>query len=146
MQPDIDSENQVRHRKGSNRSTAWDEGTTREANLKAWDGDLVGMTACSGTGNDNPIRLFYASSNTTFEEYLWNMQDDTWRRLRSWEGFNGAAAVRCYIGSDNNTDRGANRYLILMNSNNQIEFWYQNKDDGSQGWLKCKLSRAQGGD
>ena len=141
IQPDIDSEHQVRHRKGNNKSMSWNEGSTRQAKLKAWDGDLIGLTACWGTSNDFPIRLFYASSNATFEEYLWRRPDDTWHWQRSWDGFNGAAAIRCYGGSPSNTDRGANRYLVLMNSNHQIEVWYQNKDDGSLGWAKCKHSR-----
>ena len=139
IQPDIDLENQVRHRIGNNRSTAWVEGSTRANQLYAWDGDLVGLTACWGTSNDIPIRLFYASSNTTFEEYLWNMKADKWLWQKRWEGYNGAAAVRCLGVS------GGNRYVALMNSDNQIEVWYQNKDDndGSLNWIKCKPPCAQ---
>jgi len=91
------------------------------------------------------VRLFYASSNATFEEYLWNMRLKTWHWQQRWEGFNGAAAIRCYGGSDGNSDGGANRYLVLMNSDNQIEFWYQNKNDGSQDWTKCKSPATQDG-
>ena len=123
---------------------SWTEGSTRQAKLKAWDGDLVSLTACWEISNDFPVRLFYASSNATFEEYLWRRPGDTWHWQQSWEGFNGAASIRCYGGSDGNADEGANRYLVLINSNNQIEVWYQKKDDESLHWTKCKHSNAQG--
>ncbi|KAM0723574.1 hypothetical protein Q7P37_000561 [Cladosporium fusiforme] len=126
----IDSSNRVRQRSGNNESIGWTEGSLRDADAKAWEGDLIGMTACWGANNSVPIRLFHASSNSTFEEYLWRMTDKTWHWQRSWTDKNGAAGVACQRS-------GTYRYLGLSNSNNQIEFWYQNNTDTE--WSKSNV-------
>jgi hypothetical protein len=60
------------------------------------------------------------------------MDDDMWYWQRSWEGYSGAAGVSCYRGPQ------SHRYLGLVNSNNHLEFWYQEKDPSAK-WLKCKF-------
>lgn len=87
-----------------------------------------------------PIRLFYASDNTTFEEYLWFAQDDVWAWQRSWKGYSGTAGVACDHQGD-----PFYRYVGMVNLQNQLEFWYQVKgdDDLSAEWLKCKCDHIK---
>jgi len=93
---DIDINNQIRHRFGSNDSTLWSNGTIGTAELVAYDGDLVGLQACwSGLNSSVPIRLFYASNSKIFKEYLWRAHDDKWMWQRSWSNYSGAAGVGC---------------------------------------------------
>lgn len=132
VQRDVDSSNRVRQRTGNNQSTGWTEGSAGKADLKVYDGDLVSMASCWGTNNSVPIRLFYASTDKTFEEYLWRSADETWHWQRRWEGYNGAAGVSCYRGA------GPNRYLGLINTNSELEFWYQDKAEDPAEWYKCK--------
>jgi hypothetical protein len=98
------------------------------------------MQACWAINNSVPIRLFYASDNMTFEEYLWFMEDDTWEWRRSWKNYSGAASIGCYKGGP------TYRYAALVNLDNQVEFWYQTKgsDDVSAVWFKCELRSYEG--
>ena len=77
------------------------------------------------------MRLWYASDNVTFQEYL--LQDDEWKWQQSWEGYHGAAGVGCYSWS-----RGVNIYAGFVNINNNVEIWYQNTT-GSDGWRQSKF-------
>ena len=96
------------------------------------------MTVCWGANDSVPIRLLYASSNDTFEEYLWRKHDDSWHRQRSWSGYNGASGVTCYRSP------GSDRYMGLINTQNQLEFWYQDKANSSAEWLQCKINCVRG--
>jgi hypothetical protein len=128
---DIDSDNFIRQRSGNNRTTGWTEGSISKAKLTAWDGDLVGLTACSSALDESaPIRLFYASSSTSVEEYLWRAKKDEWVRQQTWDGYSGAAGVGCFGGT------GAYRYLGLVNTENQLEIWYQASEDVGTDWQK----------
>jgi hypothetical protein len=110
---DIDSDNFIRQRSGNNGTTGWTEGSISKAKLTAWDGDLVGLTACASAIDESaPIRLFYASSSTSVE------------------GYSGAAGVGCFGGT------GAYRYLGLVNTENQLEIWYQASEDVGSDWQK----------
>ena len=137
LRPDVDTKNQVRQRSGSNESTAWTEGSVGGAGPRAWDGDLVAMTVCWGANDSAPIRLLYASSNETFEEYLWRKDDDTWHWQGSWPGYNGASGVTCYRSP------GDYRYMGLINTQSELEFWYQEKANSSAEWQKCKVDGAR---
>jgi hypothetical protein len=128
---DIDTDNFIRQRSGNNRTTGWTEGSIAKSKIAAWDGDLVGLTACSSALDESaPIRLFYASSSTSVEEYLWRAEKDEWVQQQTWEGYSGAAGVGCFGGT------GAYRYLGLVNTDNQLEIWYQASEDVGTDWQK----------
>lgn len=133
IRPDVDSDNLLRQRSGNNRTTGWTEGSIAEAKLTTWDGDLVGLTACASALDESaPIRLFYASNSTAVEEYLWRAEEDEWVWQQTWEGYSGAAGVGCFGGT------GAYRYLGLVNSENNLEIWYQASEDVGTNWQKGK--------
>lgn len=142
---DIDADNRIRQRSSSNQSSGWSDGSIGRANLKAWNGDMVGVQACWAINFSVPIRIFYASDETTFEEYLWFAQDDTWAWQRSWKGYSGTAGVACDHQGDS-----FYRYVGMVNLQDQLEFWYQVKggDDLSADWLKCECDhiKASAGD
>ncbi|KAM0715748.1 hypothetical protein Q7P37_008262 [Cladosporium fusiforme] len=128
----IDKDHKIRQRSGDNSTTSWTDGPINESNLAAYRGDLVGLHACwAGIGSKAPIRLWYASGNTTFEEYLF--KDEEWKWQRSWEGYYGAAGVGCYSWS-----RGPNIYAGFVNTNNNVEIWYQNTSS-SDGWRQTDV-------
>jgi hypothetical protein len=129
--PDVDSDNLIRQRSGNNRTAGWTEGSIYESKLTAWEGDLVGLTACASALDDSaPIRLFYASSSTAVEEYLWRSEKDEWDWQQTWDGYSGAAGVGCFGGT------GDYRYLGLVNSENGLEIWYQASEDVETDWQK----------
>jgi len=129
----VDSDNLLRQRSGNNRTTGWTEGSIAEAKLTTWDGDLVGLTACASALDESaPIRLFYASNSTAVEEYLWRAEEDEWVWQQTWEGYSGAAGVGCFGGT------GAYRYLGLVNSENNLEIWYQASEDVGTNWQKAQ--------
>lgn len=66
------------------------------------------------------MRLWYASAETTFEEYIFS--DDEWTWQRSWHNYSGAAGVGCYSwGPDEYT------YATFVNLDNVLELWYKEK-------------------
>jgi hypothetical protein len=128
---DIDTDNFVRQRSGNNETAGWSEGSISKVKLTAWDGDLVGLSACESAANQSaPVRLFYASNSTAFEEYTWWAERDEWEWERTWEGYSTAANVGCYTGSDNY------RYVGLVNRSNRLEIWYQSVEDSPDDWQK----------
>lgn len=129
--PDIDTDNILRQRSGNNRTDGWTEGSLSKANLTAWGGDLVGLAACDSAINETiPLRLFFASNSTAFEEYLWFTDEDKWVWQQTWEGYSGAASVGCFGNLD------GYRYVGLVSRSNQLEFWYQAQEDLQDGWQK----------
>ena len=82
------------------------------------------------------MRLWYASNNTTFEEYLYHDDEGEWKWQRSWENFSGAAGVGCYTWARNH----AYIYAAFVNLQNQVEIYYRTKTDAhlATGWEKCK--------
>ncbi|GAB7335737.1 hypothetical protein MBLNU13_g08033t1 [Cladosporium sp. NU13] len=106
--------------------------------LTAWDGDLVGLSACESAINESvPIRLFYASNSTAFEEYLWWAAEDKWEWRQTRQGYSGSANVGCHPGI------GYYRYLGLANPSNRLEIWYQPAEDILAEWQKYHSSHPQ---
>lgn len=135
---DLDTNNVIRQRSSSNRSDSegWTDGSISRANLTAWDGDLVGLTACWSSINASiPIRLWYASDNETFEEYLWFAERDEWVRQPSWQGYNGAAGVGFHTGA------GFNTYVGMVNTRNELKFFYQRTaGEDLSNWQESKFA------
>lgn len=135
--PDIDTNNVIRQRSGNNGTDGWTEGSLAKANLTAWNGDLVGLAACDSAINETiPLRLFYASNSTAFDEYLYFASDDKWVWQQTWNGYSGAADVGCFGTID------GYRYVGLVSTSNELEFWYQAEEDISADWQQGESSSA----
>jgi hypothetical protein len=82
------------------------------------------------------MRLWYASSNTTFEEYLYNNEEREWDWQKQWAGFSGAAGVGCVTDPDH-----PYIYAAFVNLQNSVEIHYRTREDAylsTAGWEKCK--------
>jgi hypothetical protein len=97
---------------------------------------MVGLGACwSGINGSIPMRLWYASDNTTFEEHLYHDDEGEWKWQQSWEGFSGAAGVGCYSLTQNDSCI----YAAFVNVQNQAVIYYRTKAGAhlTAGWEKC---------
>ena len=132
---DIDKEHQIRQRSGSNDSATWTDGPINGANLAAFDGDLAGLNVCwAGIDNTLTMRLWYASSNTSFEEYLYNNEEREWNWQKRWDGFSGAAGVGCVTDPDH-----PNIYVAFVNLQGSVEIHWRTRKDAhlsTAGWEK----------
>jgi hypothetical protein len=118
----IDQESYVRQRVNSNASrfqdNIWQDGPLNDLNLKANDADMIGLQACywgnfygdtdytyaDGFNATNPnatlaptgMHLWYADSDTTFQQYSWYTGQDQWSNdKQTWHNMNGHAGVGC---------------------------------------------------
>lgn len=136
---DIDSGNIIRQRSGNSGagSTGWTEGLISSEKRLAWEGDMVGLKACSVHNGSlsASIRLFYASSSATIQEWIWFSDEDRWAPKQNWTGYSGASSVGCY------TFDTSFEYVALVNTNNTVEFWYQKKEEGN--WYEADWKRCQ---
>ena len=66
------------------------------------------------------MNLWYASDESTFEQYAWYNGKDTWARLSPWQGKNGHAGVGCYSWGV-----GTTTYAMMANKNNDTEIWWK---------------------
>jgi hypothetical protein len=136
---DINKDHQISQRSASNITASWSDGPINKANLTAYDGDLAGMSVCwAGIGATLTMRLRYASSNTTFEEYLYNNEEKEWNWQSKWDDLSGAAGVGCVVAPDS-----AHPYIYaaFVNLQSQVEIYYRTKADAhlaTTGWEKCK--------
>lgn len=143
MPSDVDAGNTIREFTKSNASSEWRDGPIGEAALHPLEADLASMQAClANTDADTPaIRTWYASSNSTFEEYLWRSGEDSWTWQRQWKGYSGTAGIAC------NEQAGSSvTYVALVNAEGRVEVWSKKISDSSvgglAGWKQGKCSGA----
>lgn len=134
---DIDRDYHLRQRSGSNATNIWTDGSINEKNLATYRGDLIGLHACPASPNAD-MRLWYASNETTFEEYTFSNDADEWTWQRSWTNYSGAAGVGCYSwGPDDYT------YAAFANLDNDLELWNKEKTDPDpEGWRQSMFYSA----
>jgi hypothetical protein len=117
-------------------TSSWTDGPINKANLTAYDGDLAGLNVCwAGIDGTLTMRLWYASSNTTFEEYLYNNEERAWDWQKRWEGFSGAAGVGCVTDPDH-----PYIYAAFVNLKGSVEIYYRTRREAhvsAKGWEKC---------
>jgi hypothetical protein len=131
----IDQESYVRQRVSSNGSqfqtNVWQDGPLNDLNLKANDADMIGLQACywgnfygdsdytyaDGFNATNPnitvaptgMHLWYADSDTTFQQYSWYTGESQWSSDNiTWHNMNGHAGVGCQTWE---TDTGEPLFL-----------------------------------
>jgi len=139
----IDRNNTLRQRSNSNASYLWVDGPLNELELKVWDADQVGMQACwygndygdsdyihaplPGTNSnetsnsDVGMHMWYASDNSTFQQYGWRQGNNTtWEYQTTFENKNGHAGVGCYSWG-----KGTVTYVMMVNNENTAEVWWR---------------------
>lgn len=133
---DINKFHHIRHRYTSNATNSWTDGPLNKANLTAYNNDLTGLNVCwAGIDGTLTMRLWYASSNTTFEEYLYNNEERQWDWQKRWEGFSGTAGVGCVTDPDH-----PYVYAAFVNLQGSAEIYYRTRKDAhlaATGWEKC---------
>lgn len=139
----ISKENLVKQIVKSNTSDIWQPGPLSDMNLKAMDSPSSGLQACwkgnfygdsdykkfptaSGQVNQQPfeerkgMNIWFASDESTFEQYTWYNGQKQWVFVQKWQGFNGHAGVGCYSWGE-----GTTTYAMMTNRNNDVEFWWK---------------------
>ena len=95
------------------------------------------MQACLADPNAPAIRLWYASSPTTYEEYLWLLDSGGWKYQQKWQGYSGTAGIACRILLDNTMS-----YAAFVNTHSNVEVWYEKISDmsakGVSDWTKSE--------
>ena len=99
-------------------------------NLKALDSDHVGLKAClylGPIGNANlagitatsGVRLFVASSDTTFEQFAWRPGMSKWIWEQTWRNKNGHASPGCFTWA-----KGQTTYSMFVDFDDNIELYW----------------------
>jgi hypothetical protein len=141
----INKDNYVTERISSNSTVSqeniWYDGPLNQLNLKANDQDMVGLQACFwgdfygdsdysfGDGfnatNETTTRtgmdLWYADTNTTFQQYSWLDGQTQWSSTDyTWDNQNGHAGVGCYTWAT-----GSTQYVFMVDLTNTLQvYWY----------------------
>jgi hypothetical protein len=115
----IGKDGTIKQRSNSNTTNVWSNGPVNDLKLKALDADSVGLQACwygnfygdsdastfpTANGQTNQeafdiskgMHLWYASDETTFQQYGIYEGQDQWVYQEKWEGYQGHAGVGCY--------------------------------------------------
>ena len=145
----------------------WIDGPINQLNLQALDSDEVGVQACysgfdygaggdyhhtplpnqsgnASLSNEVGMHIWYASDNTTFQQYGWRDGDDTWTWQHTWANKNGHAGVGCYSWGP-----GSVTYVMFVNLENSVEFWWQDQNTNQTNttshplgvWVNCEFLR-----
>jgi hypothetical protein len=111
--------------------------------MKAFDADSVGLQACwygnfygdnaltsfpgaSDVSQDTAflakygMNLWYASDESTFQQYAIYQNQTKWEKQKEWRGLNGHAGVGCYSWF-----QGTTTYAMFVNQENTVELWWK---------------------
>jgi hypothetical protein len=139
----IDTNNTVKQVVNSNTTNIWESGSLSDLNLKAYDSPSSGLQACwkgnyygdsdfskfptpDGQQNTTPyeerigMNIWFASDDSTFQQYVWYNGQTTWAALPPWQGKNAHAGVGCYSWGT-----GTTTYAMMANKNNDVEIWWK---------------------
>lgn len=147
---DIDQTNRIKQRSNSNTTNVWIDGPINQANLTADDAGMVGMQACwygsdygdsdythtplpnsaaeSDYSEDVGMHMWYAKSNTSFDQWGWRDGDPEWQYQATWDNYNGHAGVGCYSWGP-----GTTTYVMFVNLANTVEFWWRDTNTNVTG-------------
>ncbi|KAK3696302.1 hypothetical protein LTR37_018038 [Vermiconidia calcicola] len=147
----IGEDNLLKQRSITNTTYTWTDGLINQLNIEVLDAERVGLQACfydgpvgsTGQGSWGGIRLWVASSETTFDQWVWNIGLSHWIWEQSWQELNGAASPACYGWAPDAVD-----YIMFLDLNNAISIYWE--DISTQQistathpinkWTKCKRS------
>ncbi|KAF2008911.1 hypothetical protein BU24DRAFT_359236, partial [Aaosphaeria arxii CBS 175.79] len=140
----ISKENIVRQVTQTNVSNIWQPGPLSKLNLTVYDSPgNVGLQACwkgnfygdsdyskmptpSGEKNKIPfediqgMNIWFATDDSTFQQYAWYAGFEDWGALDKWQGKNTHAGVGCYSWGE-----GTTTYTMMVNKANDTEIWWK---------------------
>ncbi|KAF3007434.1 hypothetical protein E8E13_003539 [Curvularia kusanoi] len=143
-------DNMIKQVTQTNESTSaqtWTEGPLSKQNLQVYsDSPSTGLQACwkgnyygdtdykkfptvSGDVNDIPfdnrlgMNIWYASDNSTFQQYAWIAGSPDWKFIQKWQGFNTQAGVGCYSWGT-----GTTQYAMMVSKGEDVEFYWKDTD------------------
>ncbi|KAH8732188.1 hypothetical protein GQ44DRAFT_766340 [Phaeosphaeriaceae sp. PMI808] len=140
----IDKNSTVKQVTKTNTTDIWQPGPLTDLKLKAMDSPSSGLQACwkgnyygdddwtkfptiSGQPNSKPfddqvkgMNIWFASDDSTFEQYTWYTTQNIWVPVQKWRGFNAHAGVGCYSWGE-----GTTTYAMMANKDNNVEFWWK---------------------
>lgn len=150
----IDTDSRVRQRINSNSSAyqtnIWKDGPLNDLELTANDADMVGLQACywgnfygdsdytfangfNATNTNTTIaptgmHLWYADSDTTFQQYSWYTGQTQWSNdNHTWHNMNGHAGVGCQTW-----DSGTVQYVFFVDVENTMEIWWKDSNSTNE--------------
>ena len=143
----------IKERVKNNETSFWDDGPLNKAHLIANDADQVGLQAVWSANYPEGIwhggmTLWYASSDTTFQQYGWNYGDDSWTKQEEFKDLNGDAGVACYTWESDSSVM----YVMFVNTEDTVEFWWKDTNTSVSSteahpigrWTKCKSAKSSG--
>ena len=128
---DVNKDNLVRQRSLDNITYVWTDGPLNDMNLKTLDADKIGLQVTwyggtisnvdlNGTDHMTGMRLFVATSETTFDQLAWRSGLPQWIWEQSWPNQNGHANPACYSWA-----KGTTTYVMFVDLDNKINmYWY----------------------
>lgn len=85
---------------------------------------------------DVGMHLWYASNETTFQQYGWRDGQDTWERQEQWNNKNGHAGVACYSWGP-----GTSTYAMFVNLENTVEIWWKDTNTSVKSTAKHPINK-----
>lgn len=70
--------------------------------------------------NEVGMHMWYASDNSTFQQWGWRDGDDEWGYQETFTGLNGHSGVGCYSWGP-----GTVTYSMFVNADNAVEVWWR---------------------
>lgn len=162
----INTDNHIRQKSNSNTTNVWQDGAINQLNLTVLDSPMVGMQACwygsfygdtdyeglkptvTQDGSDSTsysaevgMHIWYASDETTFEQYGWRDGQDIWEHQGNWTDKNGHAGIGCYTWGP-----GTVTYTMMVNLENTVEIWWKDTNTSMKStgkhpineWTNCE--------
>jgi hypothetical protein len=160
----INSTGYVNQLSNSNVTNIWQDGYANSLDLKAFNNDSVGLQACwygsfygdsdadkfpTANGKTNTesfdeaygMHLWYASDESTFQQYGIYEGLTSWVFEKTWPNMNGHAGVGCYSWLP-----GTVTYAMFVNQHNSVEFWWKDTSNLTStdehpimSWTNCNF-------
>ncbi|KAK5135529.1 hypothetical protein LTR08_005164 [Meristemomyces frigidus] len=81
------------------------------------------------------MHLWFASNETTFQQYGWRDGDAQWEFQATWNGYNGHAGVGCYSWGP-----GTTTYVMLVNLEHTVDFWWRDTNTNTTASAKHPIN------
>ena len=128
--PDVGDDNTLKQRTFSNVTNTWNGGLLIKYNINTLDSERVGLRVCfydgpignlSLAGTDG-LRLWVATSETTFEQWVWRSGLPDWLYEQTWRDMNAHASPAC-----NPWMKGTTDYIAFVNAADMVDvYWLVN--------------------
>lgn len=151
---DVGKNNKLRQQTIDNHTYTWHPGLLDDLSIATLDADKRGLVACYYSGpiddpsynassGDSGIRLFVATSETTFEQLSWQPGMSSWVVEQQWTGLNGRAQPAC-----NGWSAGSVTYAMFVDQDDQVAFYWRDHGNGPNNdpthpmntWVKASLN------